>query len=197
MRLRLLVTMVTWLTGSSWCPPAPICFFHLPESHVVQMFGWSNKGKNGSIMWYFWYFTYIREYVYFLSHSPMNKVHFYILMWFMLTGFVLKVAFGQCFRCQFRRREFEILCILVLLFLSMWKTVWHTKSFVYNDVKNPFLRRFSANCYELTKSTYALILKNDILLHLLWYIHSTYILIYHEVTQEIYIIPVNTVVFWS
>lgn len=121
MRLRLLVTMVTWLTGSSWCPPAPICFFHLPESHVVQMFGWSNKGKNGSIMWYFWYFTYIREYVYFLSHSPMNKVHFYILMWFMFTGFVLKVAFGQCFRCQFRRCEFEILCILVLLFLSMWK----------------------------------------------------------------------------
>lgn len=112
----LLVTMVTWLTGSSWCPPAPICFFHLHECHVVQMFGWSNKGKNGGIMWYFDILhIYVREYVYFLSHSPMNKVHFHMLMWFMFAGFALKVAFGQCFRCQFRRCEFEILCNIGLV----------------------------------------------------------------------------------
>lgn len=27
-----MASMVTWLTGNSWCPPAPICFLHLLES---------------------------------------------------------------------------------------------------------------------------------------------------------------------
>lgn len=63
--------------------------------------------------------------------------------------------------------------------------------------KNPLLIRFSAKYHELTKSTNALIHLSYILLYLLWYIQNTYILINHELTQDIYIILANTVVFWS
>lgn len=70
--------------------------------------------------------------------------------------------------------------------------VWHTTAFVCSDVE--------IHCsygFLLTKSTNALIHQNYILLYLLWYIQKTYILINHELTQEIYIILANIVVFWS
>lgn len=76
------------------------------------------------------------------------------------------------------------------------------KSLVNNNpflqwCKNPLLIWFPTKYHELTKSTNALIHQNYILRYLLWYIQKTHILINHELTQEIYIIPANTVVFWS
>lgn len=77
----------------------------------------------------------------------------------------------------------------------MWIKVWHKRTFVHNDVEIHCSYEFSANCYDLTQSTNALIHQNYILQYLLGYIQKTYILINHEVTQEIYIILADTVVF--